>query len=66
MAFGTFVGIGGMWDVAGNAGDVSFFECESLSAEFQRATVAVTDADFQTVMEVETSAWDIGYFPIVR
>lgn len=54
-----------MRNVAWNAGNISFFKMQGISAELQGAAVAVAHADFQAVVEVEAAAGYVRYFPVI-
>lgn len=54
-----------MRDVAWDTGNIPFLEMQGIAAEFQGTAVAVAHADFQTVVEVETAAGNVRYFPVI-
>ena len=54
-----------MGDVARDAGYVPLFKGQGISVKFQSAAVAVADTDFQTIVEVQAPAGDIGNFPVI-
>ena len=63
-AFRSLVGVGGVGDIPGNTGDIPFFEGHGFAVKFHRAAVRVAEADFQTVVKMETAAGNIRYFPM--
>lgn len=50
--------------IPGNDSNVIFFEGIRMPRKFKRTAVGVADADFQTVVKVQTPAWDVRNLPV--